>query len=65
MFSGLLSFFRPATPAEWTLAELDAVLAAERSQSPPPARTPYPWLADAKPLPPRTGRAQLRLVVNN
>jgi len=65
MFSALLSFFRPATPAEWTLAELDAVLAAERRQNEPPVRTPYPWLADAKPLPQRTGRAHLRLVVNN
>ena len=65
MLSGLFSFFRPVHPADWTLAELDAVLAAERSQTAPPVRTPYPWLADAKPLPPRTGRAHLRLVVNN
>jgi hypothetical protein len=65
MFSGFLSFFRPTQSAEWTLAELDVVLAAERRQNEPPARTPYPWLADVKPLPPRTGRAHLRLVVNN
>lgn len=28
-------------------------------------RTPYPWLAGVPPLPRRTGRAHLRLVVNN
>lgn len=65
MLSGLLGFLRPAHLPDWTLAEREAVRASENLPHKPLCRTPYPWLADAKPLPPRTGRAPLRLVVSN
>lgn len=69
MFSDFLSLFRSTRSAQWTcagwtLAELEQVLASERSKEGLP-RTPYPWLAGVKPLPSRKGRPPLRLVVNN